>query len=64
MAITNHVRIGKCLEKLAAGLRPFVERELKNTCQGEWFAETKKTLNATQVDFLGSADNPEWDVAI
>jgi len=32
MAITNHEQIGKYLEQLAAGLQPFVERELKNTC--------------------------------
>jgi len=27
MAIINHERIGKCLEQLAAGLQPFVERD-------------------------------------
>ncbi|HTV39285.1 MAG TPA: Swt1 family HEPN domain-containing protein [Candidatus Sulfotelmatobacter sp.] len=63
MAITNHERIGKCLEQLAAGLRPFVERELKNNYHDEWFAETRKTLSATQVDFLGTPDKPEWDIA-
>ncbi len=39
MAITNHERIGKCLEQLAAGLQPFVERELKSTYQSEWAAD-------------------------
>ncbi len=29
MAITNHERVGKALEHLNTGLRPFVERELK-----------------------------------
>ena len=63
MAITNHERIGKCLEQLTAGLQPFVERELKSNYQDEWFAETRKTLSATQVDFLGTADKPESDIA-
>ena len=27
MAITNHERVGKALELLKAGLRPYVERE-------------------------------------
>ena len=63
MAITNHERIGKCLEQLTAGLQPFVERELKSSYHDEWFAETQKTLSATQVDFLGTPDKPEWDIA-
>jgi hypothetical protein len=63
MAITNHERIGKCLEQLSLGLQPFVERELKSNYQDNWFAETRKTLSATQVDFLGTADKPEWDIA-
>ena len=29
VAITNHERVGKALELLKDGLRPFVERELK-----------------------------------
>lgn len=63
MAITNHERIGKCLEQLTAGLQPFVERELKSNYDDEWFAETRKTLTAAQVDFLGTPDKPQWDIA-
>jgi predicted AAA+ superfamily ATPase len=63
MAITNHERVGKCLEQLTAGLTPFLERELKNTHGEDWFAETKRTLTASQIEFLGSAKEPEWDVA-
>jgi hypothetical protein len=29
VAITNHERVGKALDLLKDGLRPFVERELK-----------------------------------
>jgi hypothetical protein len=36
MAITNHDRVGKGLEQLAAGLRPFVERELRATLGDRW----------------------------
>src|SRR5580692_2855953 len=36
MAITNHERVGKALDLLNAGLRPFVERELKATYKDRW----------------------------
>lgn len=36
MAITNRERIGKGLDLLAAGLRPFVERELKSHLGDKW----------------------------
>jgi predicted AAA+ superfamily ATPase len=61
MAITNHERVGKALEFLTCGLKPFVERELKNTYQQGWFEETRKTMAASQLQFLGSADTPQWD---
>ena len=62
MAITNHERVGKALELLTSGLKPFVERELKSTYQQDWFAETRKTMAASQLQFLGNADSPQWDV--
>src|ERR1017187_7556385 len=61
MAITNHERVGKALEFLTCGLKPFVERELKNTYQQNWFEETRKTMAASQLQFVGSADTPQWD---
>ncbi len=61
MAITNHERVGKALELLTAGLKPFVERELKNTYQQGWFEETRKTMAASQLQFLGNAETPQWD---
>ena len=36
MAITNHERVGKALELLNAGLKPFVERELKAALGDKW----------------------------
>ena len=36
MAITNSERVGKALELLKDGLRPYVERELKATYKDRW----------------------------
>jgi predicted AAA+ superfamily ATPase len=36
MAITNRDRVGKALDLLAAGLKPFVERELKAALKDRW----------------------------
>lgn len=63
MAITNHERVGKALELLTAGLQPFVERELKASSAPTWFAETKKTLEDSQLQLLGTPDKPQWDAA-
>jgi len=36
VAISNHQRVGQGLQELAAGLRPFVERELRAKLGDEW----------------------------
>ena len=36
MAITNSERVGKALDLLKDGLRPYVERELKATYKDRW----------------------------
>ncbi len=43
MAISNHDRVGKALELLTSGLKPFIERELKSAW-GDKFAENAKAL--------------------
>jgi len=63
VAITNHERVGKALDLLTAGLKPFVERELKAGDQPEWFAETKRTLEDCQLQLRGTAEKPQWDAA-
>lgn len=63
MAITNHERVGKMLELLSTGLQPFVEREIKASNPPEWFAETKRSLADSQLQLLGTPENPQWDVA-
>jgi predicted AAA+ superfamily ATPase len=40
MALSNHERVGKALELLNAGLRPFVERELQATYGKDWVAQS------------------------
>lgn len=40
MALTNHERVGKALELLNAGLRPFVERELQAAHGKDWVAQS------------------------
>lgn len=63
MALSNHERIGKALELLADGLKPFVERELQNTYQAGWFQETQRTLTESQLKLLGDEKSPQWDAA-
>ncbi|MBI2357704.1 MAG: ATP-binding protein, partial [Deltaproteobacteria bacterium] len=63
MAITNHERVGKALELLKDGLRPFVERELKAQYQQRWFDEVKTALSPQQLSFTGTASDPKWDIA-
>ena len=39
MALSNHERVGKALDLLVAGLKPFVERELQATYGKDWLAK-------------------------
>ena len=62
MAISNHERVGKALELLKEGLRPFVERELK-TYHGDRFAsEVKDVLTDTRLG--GGKGDVMQDVAV
>ena len=44
MAITNSERVGKALDVLKDGLRPFVERELKATYKNRWLDTAKPSF--------------------
>ena len=59
MAMTNHERVGKALDLLRDGLRPFLERELKSQYQQRWFEEVKTALSPQQLSFAGTADELE-----
>ncbi len=62
MAITNHERVGKALDFLKEGLRPFIERELKVVNGEKWESEIKELLNDTR---LGTGkSNSLNDVAV
>ena len=50
MAITNHERVGKALDLLKDGLRPYVERELRAQYGGNWASEVKAMLNDTRLE--------------
>jgi len=44
MAITNHERVGKALDLLNAGLRPFVEREMQSVHGDQWVDEIRAAM--------------------
>ena len=53
MAISNHERVGKALNLLKDGLRPFVEREMQAFYRSNWVEMVKETL--AKADALESA---------
>lgn len=63
MAITNHERVGKALDLLKDGLRPFVEREMKAQHAQLWFEQVKAAVRETQSNLFGTETEPRWDVA-
>ena len=63
MAVTNYERVGKVLNLLKDGLRPFVERELKAQYQQGWLAELKTSLSPQQLSFAGTEAEPLGDIA-
>lgn len=48
MAIANHERIGKVLELLNAGLKPFFERELQSAYSDGWEETMRGNLSERQ----------------
>ena len=44
MAATNHERVGKALDLLNRGLRPFVERELRAVYKDRWEEQARANL--------------------
>jgi predicted AAA+ superfamily ATPase len=63
MAISNHERVGKALDLLKDGLRPFVEREMKAQHAQLWFEQAKAAVSESQASLFGTEDKPRWDVA-
>jgi predicted AAA+ superfamily ATPase len=61
MAISNHERVGKALERLKEGLWPFVEREMKSQFGEKWSLEIQDVLRDTR---LGGKDKLTKDVSV
>jgi len=61
MAITNHERVGKSLDLLRDGLRPFVEREMKLIYKEAWEDEVHAILSDTRLKDTGRAGQPPAD---
>jgi len=53
MAITNHERVGKALELMRVGLKPYVERELKTAFGDKWIDEAVKDERRLKRDGKG-----------
>src|ERR1043165_9316187 len=49
MAITNQERVGKALDLLKIGLRPFVEREMQSQFGAKWASEAQDVLRDTRL---------------
>ncbi|MDX2031516.1 MAG: Swt1 family HEPN domain-containing protein [Blastocatellia bacterium] len=62
MAITNQERVGKALDLLKEGLRPFIERELKAHFHDKWEAELQNMLSDTRL--RGNKNDSLRDVAV
>ncbi len=59
MAITNSERVGKALEVLKDGLRPYVERELKATYKDRWVDTARPSFPDRQQ--TGRPASLNWD---
>jgi len=63
MATTNHERVGKMLDLLKDGLRPFVEREMKAQHAQLWLDQVKSAVSETQAKLFRSEEEARWDAA-
>src|SRR6202050_2298904 len=59
MAITNSERVGKALDRLKDGLRPYVERELKATYKDRWVDTARPSFPDWQQ--TGRPTSLNWD---
>jgi predicted AAA+ superfamily ATPase len=63
MAISNHERVGKALDLVKDGLKPFVEREMKSQHAQLWIEEARGAVSETQSHLFKKAGEPQWDAA-
>lgn len=62
MATTNYERVGKTMELLRDGLKPFVEREMQAQHKQQWLIAARASVAETQ-SHLFNGNEPEWDAA-
>ncbi|KAF0250487.1 MAG: hypothetical protein FD167_113 [bacterium] len=60
MTISNQERVGKALELLNTGLKPFIEREMKSAYDKRWLAEMQSVIREDRIS-SPSAGGPQWD---
>ena len=61
MATSNHERVGKALELLNQGLKPFVERELRAVHGERWLDAAQGGLREGRTQTRGNDKAPRWD---
>ena len=62
MATSNHERVGRSLELLKDGLRPFVEREYEATYGENWRVQAAQVLSRDR-DIRINEGQPPFDVS-
>lgn len=60
MAISNQERVGKALELLNTGLKPFIEREMKAVYDKRWQSEMQSVIREDRIS-SPSAAGPQFD---
>jgi predicted AAA+ superfamily ATPase len=61
MAVSNHERVGKALDLLTTGVRPFVERELRAHHGEKWEAEARATVREDRSSPKTKDKTFHWD---
>lgn len=59
MALSNHERVGKAMDLLKDGLRPFVEREFKSVYRDRALAEARRFQGEDRL--LANRPLADWD---
>jgi predicted AAA+ superfamily ATPase len=61
MAITNHERVGKALDLLNIGLRPFAEREMHSVHGEKWIEAARSTIGEDRSSPKQRGSGFNWD---
>ena len=61
MAITNHARVGKALDLLNTGLRPFAEREMQSVHGDKWVEAARSAIREDRSSPKQKGTSFNWD---